>query len=886
MTWDQKRIRRTYLDYFVNKKGLEHREVESSPIIPRDDATLLFTNAGMNQFKAMLLGQERRDYNRACSVQKCMRVGGKHNDLDAVGKDGRHLTWFEMLGNWSFGDYYKKEAIAMAWDLSVNVYGLDPTRIHVSVYKDDDVSYDIWRDEIGVVPERIYRMGDIAKGDDENFWSMGPTGPCGPCTELYYDLGPEAGTGPGDYMGGPGDRYMEFWNNVFMDSDRAEDGSYTPLAFQSVDTGMGMERITMILQGKVSAYDTDIFQPIIQAAIRLSKADWSNPEHRVHLQVMADHLRSLTFVLSEGGQFSNEGRGYVLRRILRRAVRHGRYLGLDAPFLWQLVPVVAEVFEGVYDLPAHILSNTQASLKEEEARFFSTIDRGMARINEIIASRAAGPSERLITGAEAFVLYDTYGFPVDLTGIVAEEHGFKVDEAGFTREMEEQRERSRAAGKFYADDGGDWQVLGDGGGAGFAGYGLDALDTTVQRWRTTGDRAEIVLARTPLYAESGGEVADHGVIEGAGFRVEVDDVQKKNGIFHHFGRVVSGGFTGLTADTTVRATVDTVRRGHKTIHHTATHLLHAALKHVVGAHVEQKGSVVEPDRLRFDFSHGKPLTPEQLEAVEAWVNDHIRRNEVVTITENVALDEARAQGAVALFGEKYGDAVRTVRAGSDSFELCGGNHAHRTGDIGHVRVTAEAGVAAGVRRIEAVVGHAADALWHSERVLLAQAAHAAKTPEPFRLPQRIEQLNDEIRSLKKALEKARQGGSANDADALIAQAADVGGVPVIATVVETDSRESLAALADKIRDKAPRAVVVLGAAIEGQAALLAAVGPETRGDKRFNAGQIIKALAEQVEGRGGGRPDFAQAGGKAPANLPAAFAGVVALIRTQAGLGA
>jgi alanyl-tRNA synthetase len=886
MTWDQKRIRRTYLDYFVNKKGLEHREVESSPIIPRDDATLLFTNAGMNQFKAMLLGQERRDYNRACSVQKCMRVGGKHNDLDAVGKDGRHLTWFEMLGNWSFGDSYKKEAIAMAWDLSVNVYGLDPTRIHVSVYKDDDVSYDIWRDEIGVVPERIYRMGDIAKGDDENFWSMGPTGPCGPCTELYYDLGPEAGTGPGDYMGGPGDRYMEFWNNVFMDSDRSEDGTYTPLAFQSVDTGMGMERITMILQGKVSAYDTDIFQPIIQAAVRLSGADWSNPEQRVHLQVMADHLRSLTFVLSEGGQFSNEGRGYVLRRILRRAVRHGRYLGLDAPFLWQLVPVVAEVFEGVYDLPAHILSNTQASLKEEEARFFSTIDRGMARINEIIASRASGPSERLITGAEAFVLYDTYGFPVDLTGIVAEEHGFKVDEAGFTREMEEQRERSRAAGKFYADDGGDWQVLGDGGGAGFAGYGLDALDTTVQRWRTTGDRAEVVLARTPLYAESGGEIADHGVIEGAGFRVEVDDVQKKNGIFHHFGRLVSGSLAGVTVDTPVRATVDTVRRGQKTIHHTATHLLHAALKHVVGAHVEQKGSVVEPDRLRFDFSHGKPLTPEQLEAVEVWVNDHIRRNEPVTITENVAIDDARAQGAVALFGEKYGDAVRTVRAGSDSFELCGGNHAHRTGDIGHVRVTAEAGVAAGVRRIEAVVGHAADALWHSERVLLAQAAHAAKTPEPFRLPQRIEQLNDEIRSLKKALEKARQGGSANDADALIAQAADVGGVPVIAAVVETDSRESLAALADKIRDKAPRAVVVLGAAIDGQAALLAAVGPETRGDKRFNAGQIIKVLAEQVEGRGGGRPDFAQAGGKAPASLPAAFAGVLVLIRTQAGVGA
>ena len=894
MTWDQKRIRRTYLDYFVNKKGLEHREVASSSIIPRDDATLLFTNAGMNQFKGMLLGQERRDYARACSVQKCMRVGGKHNDLDAVGKDGRHLTWFEMLGNWSFGDYYKREAIQMAWDLSVNVYGLDPTRIHVSVYKDDDISYDLWRDEIGVVPARIYRMGDIEKGDDENFWSMGPTGPCGPCTELYYDLGPEAGTGPGDYMGGPGDRYMEFWNNVFMDSDRAEDGSYAPLAFQSVDTGMGMERITMILQGKVSAYDTDIFRPIIEGAARLAKADGSNPEQRVHLQVMADHLRSLTFVLSEGGQFSNEGRGYVLRRILRRAVRHGRYLGLDAPFLWQLVPIVAEVFDGVYDLPAHIISNTQESLKEEEARFFSTIDRGMARINEIIQVRAnesaraveggAAPPARLITGAEAFVLYDTYGFPVDLTGIVAQEHGFTVDEAGFAVEMKEQRERSRAAGKFYSDDGGEWQVLMDGGGDGFAGYGLPRLETTVLRWRLSGERAELVLARTPMYAESGGEVADHGAIEAPDFRVEIDDVQKKNGIVHHFGRLVSGSLTGVAANTAVDAIVDTARRERKTTHHTATHLLHAALKHVAGAHVEQKGSVVEPDRLRFDFSHGKPLTAEQLDAIELWVNERIRRNEAVTITEDVPLEEARAQGAVALFGEKYGDAVRTVRAGSGSFELCGGNHVHRTGDIGHVRVTAESGVAAGVRRLEAVVGHAADALWRSERSLLTEAAHAAKTPELSRLPQRIEQLNDEIRTLKKALERARQGGSTNDADALIARAVDVGGVPVVAAVVEADSRETLAALADKIRDKAPRAVVVLGAAVEGQAVLLAAVGPETRGDKRFNAGQIIKSLAERVEGRGGGRPDFAQAGGKAPHALPAAFEDALALIRAQAGL--
>ncbi len=886
MTWDQRRVRRTYLDYFVTRPGLEHREVESSPIIPRDDPTLLFTNAGMNQFKATLLGQDKRDYARACSVQKCMRVGGKHNDLDAVGKDGRHLTWFEMLGNWSFGDYYKREAIKMAWDLSVNVYGLDHTRLHASVYKDDDFSYDVWLNEIGVPRERIYRFGDIEKGDDENFWSMGPTGPCGPCTELYYDLGPEAGTGPGDIMGGPGDRYLEFWNNVFMESDRGDDGSYSPLAFQSVDTGMGLERITMILQGKLSVYETDVFQPIIQAAAKLSGADWQNPEQRVHLQVIADHLRSLTFVVSEGGQFANEGRGYVLRRILRRAVRHGRLLGFEGPFLHQLAPIVAEVFEGVYDLPPTILSNTQASLEDEEARFFSTIDRGMARISEIVTARGAAVAgehaPRVVTGHETFLLHDTYGFPPDLTAIVAAEHGFTVDEAGYALEMTVQRDRSRAAGKFYADDGGEWVSLSEGSGRGFGGYNLSELETTVVRHRSHGDRVELVLESTPLYAESGGEVADHGWIEGDGFCVTVDDVQKVNGIIHHLGHLTSGALRGLSGNAKVRCRVDVERRDQKTIHHTATHLLHAALKELVGGHVQQKGSVVEPDRLRFDYSHTRPLLPEQLEALEQWVNGHVRLNEAVDIHEGVPIVEAKAQGVVALFGEKYGEVVRTVRAGSDSFELCGGNHVRRTGDIGHLKITAETGVAAGVRRIEAVVGHAADALWLRERALLLSAAHVAKTPELSRLPARIEQLNEEIRALKRQLEKARQGGATNDADSLLAAAVMIEGVPVVSGVVSADSREALSALADRIRDKNPRAVVVLGAEVDGQAAVLAAIGSESRGDKRFHAGNIVKALAESVDGRGGGRPDFAQAGGKAPGNLGAAFADIPALVRTLA----
>lgn len=880
MTWDQHRIRRTFLDYFVEHPSLPHREVPSSPIIPPDDPTLLFTNAGMNQFKAALLGQEQREYRRACSVQKCMRVGGKHNDLDAVGRDGRHLTWFEMLGNWSFGDYYKEATIRMAWDLSVEVYGLDADRIYTSVYKDDDESYALWRDVIGLPEARIFRFGDLEKGDEENYWSMGPTGPCGPCTELFYDLGPEAGTGPQDYMGGEGDRFMEFWNNVFMQNNRLEDGTLEPLAQLGVDTGMGMERIAMILQGKVTAYETDLFVPIIEAIEGMSGATRKDPSQRVDLQVIADHIRSLTFVLSEGGQFSNEGRGYVLRRILRRAVRHGRRIGFDGPFLHRLAPTVAAQFEGVYELPETVIANTQATLEEEEARFFRTIDRGMARIYSIIeAKKAAG--ETGITGREAFELYDTYGFPVDLTRIEAETHGFTVDEKGFGAAMEEQRERSRQAGSFYEDDGGEWKVLTDGGGEGFAGYGLETLDTRVMRWRQRDDRVELILRRTPFYAESGGEIADHGVIEGDGFAIAIDDVQKVNGIIHHIGRLTAGDVS-LTPESAVTARVDVERRRRKTIHHTATHLLHAALKAIVGEQVQQKGSVVEPDRLRFDFSHHSPLSDDEIEAMEDWVNARIRRNEPVVKTEGVPIDEARAQGVVALFGEKYGDLVRTVRAGGDSFELCGGNHVERTGDIGHLRVTGQSAVSAGVRRIEAVVGHAADALARAERHLIRDAAEALKT-EPARLPQRVEQLLGEIKDLKKALDKARRTGGAVDADELIAGAVEVGGAPLIAAAVEVDARETLAALVDRIRDKRPDAVVVLVAEVEEKVAVIAAVGPRLEGDKRFHAGNIVKAVCGQLGGRGGGRPNFAQGGGQSPEAIPAAVEAIPGIVARLAG---
>ena len=668
-SWTLRRIRQTYLDYFI-KHTLNHREVEGSSIIPRDDPTLLFCNAGMNQFKSALLGEEKRDYTRATSVQPCVRAGGKHNDLDNVGKNGRHLTWFEMLGNWSFGDYGKRETIKMAWDLSVNVLELDVSRIYVSVYKDDDESYNIWRDEVGVDESHIYRFGDLEQGDDENFWSMGPVGPCGPCTELFYDLGPEAGTSPDDVMGGEGDRYMEYWNNVFMQYNRDEEGNLTPLPALSVDTGMGLERISMILQNKLSVFDIDLFQSLISGIAAMVDADLTHPERKIDLQVIADHIRSLTFVISEGGQFSNEGRGYVLRRILRRAVRHGRRLGFEGPFLYKVAPLVAREFEGVYNLPAHIIENTATTLKDEEERFFRTIDRGMGRIHAMMDQRQEGAA-RMISGAEAFELYDTFGFPVDLTEIEAAERGFNVDLEGFEVEMEAQRARSRQNARFYDDDGGEWISLREGGGQGFAGYGLSEMSVMVQRYRQEGERVELILERTPFYAESGGEVADRGTLTlSGGMVITVNDVQKLNGIIHHFG--TCSAQVHLTAEDQVTTWVDTEYRLRKTLHHSATHLMHAALKAVIGDHVEQKGSVVEEARLRFDFSHAQPLTTSELNEVERWVNERIRRNDPIVIRDGVPIAEAQAEGAMALFGEKYGDAVRTIRAGQDSFELCGG----------------------------------------------------------------------------------------------------------------------------------------------------------------------------------------------------------------------
>ena len=869
--WTHHQIRRTFLDYFV-KNTLNHREVEGSPIIPRDDPTLLFCNAGMNQFKSALLGEEKRDYSRATSVQPCVRAGGKHNDLDNVGKNGRHLTWFEMLGNWSFGDYGKRDTIRMAWDLSVNVLKLDVSRIYVSIYKDDEESYQIWKDDIGVDPSHIYRFGDLEKGDEENFWSMGPTGPCGPCTELFYDLGPEAGTSPDDVMGGEGDRYMEYWNNVFMQYNRDENGELTPLPSLSVDTGMGLERIVMILQGKFSVFDTDVFQPLIKKIAAMVGADPLHAERKIDLQVIADHIRSLTFVISEGGQFSNEGRGYVLRRILRRAVRHGRRLGFEGPFLWKLAPLVAQEFSGVYDLPAHIIENTAMTLKDEEERFFRTIDRGMGRIHAMMDGHTS-QGNNVITGPEAFELYDTFGFPFDLTEIEAAERGFTVDQSGFEAEMEAQRARSRQSARFYDDDGGEWITLHEGGGKGFSGYGMQDLSVNVQRYRQDGDKVELILSQTPFYAESGGEVADRGTLAtSSGQVIVVKDVQRINGIIHHFGNCDQQ--LDLTPASELLAQVDVTYRWRKTIHHSATHLMHAALKSVVGEHVEQKGSVVEANRLRFDFSHGQALTETEVSEVERWVNERIRRNETITIRDDVPITEAQAQGAMALFGEKYGDRVRTIKAGSDSFELCGGNHAHRTGDIAFFAITSEGGVAAGVRRIEAVVGDAAEQLIQEERSILRALGQSLKTDQA-RLIERTEALQAEVKQLKKALEKARRSGGGIDLDAIIRKAVDIEGAPFAAARVDLSDRASLAAALDTLRERAPQAAFLLAAVEEdsGKVMLTAGVGHELKANKRFHAGKLISAVSPLVGGRGGGRPDFANGGGTDPSGIDAVIDG-------------
>ncbi|NBC23976.1 MAG: alanine--tRNA ligase [Gammaproteobacteria bacterium] len=856
-------LRTAFLEFFADEG---HEVVPSSPLVPANDPTLLFTNAGMVQFKDVFLGREQRDYVRAVSSQRCVRAGGKHNDLENVGYTARHLTFFEMLGNFSFGDYFKREAIDFAWRLVTEKLGIPPEKLWVTVYEDDDEAADIWLNEVGVDPERFSRLGE-----KDNFWAMGDTGPCGPCSEIFYDHGPGVEGGPPGSPDEDGDRYVEVWNLVFMQYDRAADGSMSELPAPSVDTGMGLERIAAVMQGVHSVYEIDLFANLIEAIAKIMGVanDGSSS-----LNVIADHIRSCAFLITDRVDPSNEGRGYVLRRIIRRALRHGYKLGVSEPFFHRLVqPLAAEMGEAYPELvrrQAHV----EKVLKKEEERFAETLDQGMAILEESID----GLTGEVIPGDVVFRLYDTYGFPVDLTADIARERGLTIDQQGFEAAMEGQRERARAASKFGVAEGEGVVVE---AASSFSGYeqdmGASEVIALVKDGETVtelaaGQRGGVVLASTPFYAESGGQVGDTGVLTSAGTAFRVTDTRKSGSAHVHFGELESGT---LRVGDTVEAVVDAERRDRTRLNHTATHLLHAALRELLGDHVTQKGSLVAPDRLRFDFSHYDPVTPQELQRIEDLVNREIRRN-VAAETREMTYDDAIAAGAVALFGEKYEDEVRVLRLGDFSMELCGGTHVSRTGDIGLFKITGESGVAAGVRRIEAVTGETALAWVKAEEEALARIADLVRGSREDaanrvgQVVQRNRALEKEVADLRRKL--ATGGGSAD----LTAGAETVGDLKVLAVRIDGADPATLRDTVDQLKDKLGRGVVVVGSA-EGDKVRLAA-GVTKDATDVVKAGDLVRVVAEKVGGKGGGRPDFAQAGGNDPAALDAALAGVRAWV--------
>ncbi len=852
-------LRTAFLEFFADEG---HEVVPSSPLVPANDPTLLFTNAGMVQFKDVFLGREQRDYVRAVSSQRCVRAGGKHNDLENVGYTARHLTFFEMLGNFSFGDYFKREAIDFAWRLVTEKLGIPPEKLWVTVYEDDDEAADIWLNEVGVDPERFSRLGE-----KDNFWAMGDTGPCGPCSEIFYDHGPGVEGGPPGSPDEDGDRYVEVWNLVFMQYDRAADGSMSELPAPSVDTGMGLERIAAVMQGVHSVYEIDLFANLIEAIAKIMGVanDGSSS-----LNVIADHIRSCAFLITDRVDPSNEGRGYVLRRIIRRALRHGYKLGVSEPFFHRLVqPLAAQMGEAYPELvrrQAHV----EKVLRKEEERFAETLDQGMAILEESID----GLTGEVIPGDVVFRLYDTYGFPVDLTADIARERGLTIDQQGFEAAMEGQRERARAASKFGAAEGEGVVVE---AASSFSGYEQDmgasevialVKDGETVTELTAGQRGGVVLASTPFYAESGGQVGDTGVLTSGGTAFRVTDTRKSGSAHVHFGELDSGT---LKVGDTVEAVVDAERRDRTRLNHTATHLLHAALREVLGDHVTQKGSLVAPDRLRFDFSHYDPVTPEELQRIEDLVNREIRRN-VAAETREMTYDDAIAAGAVALFGEKYEDEVRVLRLGDFSMELCGGTHVCRTGDIGLFKITGESGVAAGVRRIEAVTGETALAWVKAEEEALARIADLVRGSREDaanrvgQVVQRNRALEKEVADLRRKL--ATGGGSAD----LTSGAETVGDLKVLAVRIDGADPATLRDTVDQLKDKLGRGVVVVGSAAGDKVRL--AAGVTKNATDIVKAGDLVRIVAEKVGGKGGGRPDFAQAGGNDPAALDAALAGV------------
>ena len=867
-------IREKFLRFFESKN---HSIVASSPLVPANDPTLLFTNSGMVQFKDVFLGKEQRAYRRATTAQRSVRAGGKHNDLENVGYTARHHTFFEMLGNFSFGDYFKRDAIRYAWELLTDVYRLPADRLWVTVYADDDEAYGIWADEIGVPRERIVRIGDNkgARYASDNFWQMADTGPCGPCSEIFYDHGPDVAGGPPGSPDEDGDRYIEIWNLVFMQFERDEAGTLTPLPKPCVDTGMGLERLAAVLQHVHSNYEIDLFQDLIRAAARETGAtDLSLPS----LRVIADHIRACAFMIVDGVIPGNEGRGYVLRRIIRRALRHGYKLGRKEPFFYRLVEDLDLGMGAAYPELTAVKARVAEVLRLEEERFGETLEHGMA----ILESALAGGT-KLLDGETAFKLYDTYGFPLDLTADVCRERGVGVDDVGFNVAMDRQREQARAAGKFKMGE----SITYDGVRTEFIGYdaqigdaritGLYVDGTAVERV-SAGQNAILVLDTTPFYAESGGQVGDCGLISigKAGEALfEVRDTQKiQSDVFGHHGKLQRGE---LRIGDKVHASVDQVRRMRTMRNHSATHLMHKALREVLGSHVQQKGSLVDPDKTRFDFSHDAALSAEQLRRVEEIVNREILSN-AATQAQVMAFDDAVKGGAMALFGEKYGDSVRVLDIGF-SRELCGGTHVTRTGDIGLFKVVTEGGVAAGIRRVEAVTGDNALDWVQRLSTSLGEAAAAAKAPVS-ELTQKIEQMLDNAKALEKELARLKSKLASSQGEDLAAQAVDVNGIKVLAAKLEGADVKTLRETVDKLKDKLKTAAVVLAAVDGSKVSLIAGVTADATA--KVKAGELVNFVAQQVGGKGGGRPDMAQAGGTDPSGLPGALAGVASWVGERA----
>ncbi|EAW2573688.1 alanine--tRNA ligase [Salmonella enterica] len=860
-------IRQAFLDFF-HSKG--HQVVASSSLVPNNDPTLLFTNAGMNQFKDVFLGLDKRNYSRATTSQRCVRAGGKHNDLENVGYTARHHTFFEMLGNFSFGDYFKHDAIQFAWELLTgeNWFALPKERLWVTVYETDDEAYEIWEKEVGIPRERIIRIGDNkgAPYASDNFWQMGDTGPCGPCTEIFYDHGDHIWGGPPGSPKEDGDRYIEIWNIVFMQFNRQADGTMEPLPKPSVDTGMGLERIAAVLQHVNSNYDIDLFRTLIEAVAKVTgSTDLGNKS----LRVIADHIRSCAFLVADGVLPSNENRGYVLRRIIRRAVRHGNMLGAKETFFYKLVGPLIEVMGSAGEELKRQQAQVEQVLKTEEEQFARTLERGLALLDEELA-KLQGDT---LDGETAFRLYDTYGFPVDLTADVCRERNIKVDEAGFEAAMEEQRRRAREASGFGADYNAMIRVD---SASEFKGYDhlelngkVTALfvDGKAVEAINAGQEAVVVLDQTPFYAESGGQVGDKGELKGAGFTFAVDDTQKYGQAIGHLGKLSAGA---LKVGDAVQADVDEARRARIRLNHSATHLMHAALRQVLGTHVAQKGSLVSDKVLRFDFSHNEAMKPSEIREVEDLVNAQIRRN--LPIETNIMdLDAAKAKGAMALFGEKYDERVRVLSMGDFSTELCGGTHASRTGDIGLFRIISESGTAAGIRRIEAVTGEGAMATVHAQSDRLNDIAHLLKG-DSQNLGDKVRAVLERTRQLEKELQQLKDQAAAQESANLSSKAVDLNGVKLLVSELAGIEPKMLRTMVDDLKNQLGSTVIVLATVVEGKVSLIAGVSKDVT--DRVKAGELIGMVAQQVGGKGGGRPDMAQAGGTDAAALPAALASV------------